>query len=193
MNKIKKRLFKFINDQGVEIEKDVFSYGLSIVTTYTVFLMFLIPISLLNETFSETLTFIVVFVSLRQYLGGIHFNNPLICMIVSLAVAIIIPILAKNLEYIFPITKLVCFIFTFISINFIGTIDHRNKKLNNQEKKVFRIKANRTLVVYFIIVFLCSFVIPPNYINTIILTITLMNFNLIIPYVLQKINLNSYF
>ena len=163
------------------MEYDVFSYGFSIVSTYFIYLLILVPFSILNEDFFETIIFLIVFTSLRQYLGGLHFNSSIKCMIASLFVGTILPILGKYMYHIILWVQIICFLFTFIIIHFIGTNDHHNKRLDDQEKITFKIKANKTLLFYFIFVMIFYSYIPKSFTNTIILTILLMNFNLIIP------------
>ena len=59
---MKKKLYSFILSQNIFIEEDVFSYGYDVVTTYTLFLLILLPLSILNHTIIEILIFIFIFI-----------------------------------------------------------------------------------------------------------------------------------
>lgn len=187
MNNMKSLIYSFIKSQNIEIDDDVFSYGYSIVKSYAIILGILIPICYLNKTFIETIIFLITFSSLRQYLGGLHFDSQLLCIIISLIVAIAIPLASKYFGNISGLIRFVIFSISIINLNIIGPIDHHNKRLSEIEKNIFKSRANLIILIYAAIgIFIYPF-LNQSLGNTIIMTITLMNFNLIIPYFLKSL------
>lgn len=95
--------------------------------------------------------FVLTFFCLRYYLGGIHFNNSILCLLISITNALIIPwisIVFVDFTCISLITiHLICIFLT----SHIKTIDHPNKPLTKQEKNALTNKG--------IFVELCFFVL----------------------------------
>lgn len=183
---MKKKLYSFILSQNIFIEEDVFSYGYDVVTTYTLFLLILLPLSILNHTIIETLIFIFIFISLRRYLGGLHFNSHKTCMLFSIIVSLLIPYINSHLNYINIIIRCLIFFIAFLSIYFIGVTDHKNKRLNTAEKKIFKHHAIILLCLYFLIGNLFYSKENLQYLNILFVTIAFFDINLLITYILNK-------
>lgn len=180
MNQLKNKLYYFLLNQGIEPEYDVFDYGYKIFTKYLTFLIIIIPLSLLFNIFIETIVFLAVFISLRQYLGGIHIDNSFLCMFFSIIISLLIPIIARLLKNINLPSFIIVFIISEISILILGPIDHKNKRLSSIEKKYFKRKSFLIILLYFFICCFLYFFKQKIYINIILLTIILNIFNLIV-------------
>lgn len=183
---LKDKIYRFILNQNINMDYDVFAYGYYVVTTYCLYLGILIPVSIFNHVFVETLIFIVVFVSLRQYLGGLHFSNYLVCLIVSVFVAIIVPLISCKIGNIPIYLRLIIILISILCTNLIGPIDHKNKKMSIREKEIFRKKANIILLFYLTISLCFYHRVPIKFGNVILLTITIMNLNLLLPFLHKK-------
>lgn len=178
MNQLKNKLYSFLLNQGLEPEYDVFDYGYKILTKYLIFLTIVIPLSILLNNFSETILFLIVFITLRQYLGGIHIENSILCMMFSIIISLLIPQLAKVFNHFNILFLIGIFIIAEISILLLGPIDHKNKRLSNAEKKCFKKKSFFMIILYFCISCFLYFFEQDIYVNVILFTILLNVFNL---------------
>ena len=151
MKKIRNKLYKFILNQNIKIDEDTFSYGSLIAIKYFIYLLIIIPISIIFHNFLEFLIFIITFVSLRRNVGGIHLNNTILCMLFSIFFSFIIPFVSKFLGFIDVVYRIIISLFSLISINFIGIIDHKNKRITKHEREYFLQKANKILLCYFVL------------------------------------------
>lgn len=189
---IKDKIYKFMLNQSIKMDYDLFSYGYHIFMTYCLYLSLIIPISIIHKTFLETILFLIVFVSLRQYLGGIHFNNSFVCLIVSLIVAIIIPLISNKIGNVPIFLRALVIVISFLCINLIGPVDHINKRLSVNEKRLFKIKSNKILLFYLMFEIFLYPLFLVEYGNTVLFTIFIMNINLILPVVLNHFKVNLY-
>lgn len=187
MSKLENKIYDFILKQDVKIEYDVFSYGYSTVKTYFFFLIFVIPICIYTNMIIETLLFLLVYISLRKNLGGFHFNNQIICFIISVFISILVPLLSNKIGEISIIVRITIVILSYIIINKIGVVDHKNKKLNEKEKEFYFKRVNSILFIYYSFIVIIYPLVNYNYGNVIILTLILIDFNLIIPKLINYI------
>lgn len=190
---LKDKIYRFILNQNINMDYDVFAYGYYVVMTYCLYLSVIIPISIIHHTFFETVLFIMVFVSLRQYLGGIHFNSSFVCFIVSIIVAIIIPLISSKIGNVTIYVRLLIIVISFLCVNLVGPVDNINKRLSIKEKNYFLIKANKILSIYLIYEIFLYSIFLIEYGNTILFTIFVMNISLILPVIFDyfKIKLNK--
>lgn len=186
MKKIKLFVKVFLNKNNIYIEDDIFNYGMDILVNYLLFIICILPFSLLFNCVIEILGFLITFISFRQYLGGLHFKNEKVCFIFSLFITILIPLICKNIPFLNLIIRfLICFS-TLLVIYFIGVIDCENKILDITDKAYFRKKAYLMLSIYsFIVLFFYD--LYPDFYNVILITLIMMCLNLILSHFKQKL------
>ena len=178
MKEFKKKIFTFILNQNVKIDDDVFSYGFDIVMSYFLYLSFLIPLAMYFKIEFEVFEFLLIFIPMRKYLGGFHFENNILCLVFSLITTLIIPLIARELGVIslkFQILLMIVYIFL---INIFGVADCKKKKLNNSDKRHYLHNANILLMIYSLILVIFHDIIPSNYTNIILITVFIVNINL---------------
>ncbi len=138
LNKIEYYLNKLVNEYHINIEYDIFHYGLTVFFNYLIFLLFVIPIALFLNILIETIFFILFYIPIRRYIGGFHFSKKFLCTIFSILVSILIPILAINFTVNNIILVYIIMLVTIVVTWLIGTIDHPNKRLSKREKQIFK-------------------------------------------------------
>lgn len=188
MNTFKNRVNQFIKSQDIHLEDDVFEYGYTIVSKYVIVLLIVLLVSIWLDTCVETIIFLFVFVSLRQYLGGFHLNVKVWCLMFSIGIMILLPFGCKYVGYVDLILRMVSLVIIILIMNFIGVVDHKNKRLTNKEKKRFIIKANKIFLGYSIIVLVFYSILPLSYSNTVFLSLEFMSLNSVVGYVLNQKN-----
>lgn len=171
LNKIIDKLYQYMRKSNINVDYDVFSYGLNVLSKYLLVLIIVLGFTFVNETYVETLTFLLAFLSLRKYCGGFHFSSNLFCLILSIIASVLIPYLAVTvkighlIKYILLLAYLIIFII-------IGPQDCSNKRISPAEKKYFK---KMGLFVFLIEAFLSIILYDINLAisNTLLLTIIL--------------------
>lgn len=175
---IKEYIYNFIQSQNICIDADVFDYGYLITKKYLIFILITLPVVIIQQSFVEFIIYLVVFISLRQNLGGFHFDNSNICMFFSIISAIFIMFINQSISDINLVARIFILLSTFICINKIGVLDHKNKRLTDYEKSMFTKKANIILLFYSIIgIFIYS--LQPSFVNVMFLTLIFMDLNML--------------
>lgn len=177
---IRYKLYRLLQLRNIAIDQDVFDYGWNTLTIYLKFLIVLIPLCLFFNVLNYTLFFLLFFIPLRRYIGGYHLNNKYSCLIASVVLALTVPYCAIQTSFI-PLHRrivILCICLFFILI--IGTVDHPNKRLDIEEKVLFRKKAVTIILIYSC--FICSFYKENSfiYLNILLYTIIFTTINLLI-------------
>ena len=147
----KKDLYKFLIENNVKIEEELYNYGFYVLTTYLKYLIVLFPISIILGTFIETMVFILLFIPLRRYIGGFHMNNMKSCFYASVLIGIIIPYFSSHL-FDFSMTHLfLIFVLCFFMTKKFGVIDHPKKVISDKEKRIYLHKSLKIEIIYFVI------------------------------------------
>ena len=47
---MKNKLYNYLKNNNVDIEKDVFDYGFALFYSYSIYILFIIPISIFNDS-----------------------------------------------------------------------------------------------------------------------------------------------
>lgn len=118
---------------------EIYAYGLELFLFKSTFYLIVLIIALLCNSVLVSLAFLVSFLGLRQYTGGYHCRTSGMCMTVSLLLY-----LSMLLIYHLDISRaastlIVLSILSFIVILIFSPRENKNKKLDNREKKIYRI------------------------------------------------------
>lgn len=127
------KLYCVFQKNGINIAKDDFVYGLTNLIHWLTFVMILIPISLYLNILIESCMFYIFYSRLRKYTGGIHMKNNILCIVSSLIISVIIPIIAKKLIINSLLVVIISYTFTIMFIFFHKSIQHNNKPLSEEE------------------------------------------------------------
>lgn len=132
---------------------DLYEYSLSQTQVYIFFITCVFVVNVFTKEFFATTFFMILFLNLRRYCGGIHLKNQNSCLMLSVCVTCGIPILCKYIYLKYDEIIVIQIIISMI-ISILPIIDHPNKRLTNNEKKKFKRKAMIQLVYYLLITLL---------------------------------------
>ncbi len=162
MDKLLDKLMKFIvgNENLDNEQAEIVRYGLEIFIIKFAFFGAAMVISIFMDSFIQYLIFIMLFSMLRSYAGGYHANTRTACFVLSMLVIMaslaVLKIVRTYTYIMFPIFG-AAVIFSII-IWRLAPIDTENKRLDENEKNIFRKRARVILalemlggiIVYFI-------------------------------------------
>lgn len=154
---MKNRIYNIFKKSGVEIDKDVYTYGFNILLNYSIFLIVTIPLSILLNVFWEVVIFIISYIPLRRYVGGFHFDKTYLCLFFSIFLPILFSVLSNYIK-IPNILFLICTYFIVIWVTYrIGVIDHPNKRISVKEKITYKRKALNIEIIYLCLEIICYY------------------------------------
>ena len=165
--------------------EEVYIYGLEIILSCLISTSIILAIGVFTRQILPTLVFLVVFVLIRQYTGGYHANSYLMCKLCTVMSFGISVLLANT----FPISRLIFLVLAVIGCLIIwlfGPIENVHKPLTDQEKKKHKITGLSLFVIWSVIGFVFSFIIP-LICNTIFYTLCAIIFLMIIPLLERRI------
>ena len=138
-------------------------YGLELMLSSLVEILFVIMLSAVCRNFLQTLTFFAAFVPLRIYAGGYHADTRLRCFLILLMIYIVFTVLL----YILPLETYQYIIygsvaFTFIVVTGMAPLLHDRKNMTNREIKFFRKVALRICFLEVALIILGSIFLKNN-------------------------------
>ena len=145
------KLFSKLKESGIEIDEDDFYYGATTLLNYIVFFVVVFLLSIFLNIEINVLFFVLPYVFLRQYTGGIHLNNSMLCIFMSVLIVIGIPLLSNEIKISKYYFILFIVLFDFLILVFFKTANHKNKGLTNEEIRFYTKKAMKLMIMYFII------------------------------------------
>lgn len=167
------KIYRFLTINGINIEKDVFDYGIKIFKRYFLYLILVIPISIIFNLVFQTLFFIISYIPLKRYIGGFHFNSSFLCTLCSVLISIFIPYISMKTNKIDLFYYVVIYSLFIILTIIIGPIDHKNKLLTKNEKKIFKKRAIYVEIIYFFIIIIGNIYNVYIYTNIVFLSVCL--------------------
>lgn len=138
------------NDIESEDMKEQLVYGLQIlygkILSYSFFLLF----TIFSGKYIQGLLFLIVFLNIRKYTGGFHFENEKICFVFSMILyCIILNISFSNEFNLFELQ--ICTILPLIIIFALAPLNHPNLALSKYEIFISEKFIRKIIVFVFII------------------------------------------
>lgn len=140
---------------------DVYAYSFEVLISYSVYFLSFLIISILTNTFLESLCFIIGFCALRHFTGGFHTSSYLRCNLLSTLTHLAFIFLCKVIPstwYIFFIGVLIIYI--LLSVFIFAPIDHENKPFSEREFARFRFESRIYSGIISIILLLGTALLP---------------------------------
>lgn len=137
-------------------DTDIYEYSINILKNYIFFLLIVFICNLITKNMINTILFLSLFFTLRRYCGGIHFNNSLTCIIVSVLFSVLVPlscrilILHGNTILLF---QSICSLFIVIC----PIVDNPNKVVSKENKKYYKRKSIVYIILYLVLSFILLF------------------------------------
>ena len=169
------KLTKFPIQLNNYIEEDELIYGNELIKRYILFFIPFFCISILEDCILNNLIFLLFYIPLKRYSGGIHFNNKYLCTLFSIISISIIPYIISNSHISFAV-YLIFFIYCVLIIFTKGIFTNKNKRLLENELIMYKRYTLIILVIYFFIGLLCLYLKILNLFNVIFSVIFLLFF-----------------
>lgn len=177
--------YKSFSKNNISLEKDVFEYGIKILERYIKFIVFTLASSLILGLVFEWFVFLMLFLLLRRYIGGLHLYNSQMCLIASSLITIFLSFMSKSIN-ISDLLFILIWLISIILIKLFAPIDHSNKRIIKIEKRLYKNKALKISFVYLGIFLICNYIGVKMICNSIFWVIFLCVFLLLIPIFRQK-------
>lgn len=144
---MKNKIYNYLTNNNITIEKDVFDYGFSFFQSYLIYLLFIIPISIFYNTIIEVFLFIILYIPIRKNIGGFHLTNQYHCIILSIIMTLLAPFMSNYIpiNYYFAIFIIAINIILFV---IFVPVDCKEKRLSNSEKKFYKRLSLIILLIY---------------------------------------------
>ncbi len=151
MDKLLNSIMKFLekHKEMDEEQYEIVRYGLELIVLKVSFFAAAMVVGLIMHSFAECLVFFVFFTLIRCYAGGYHAETRIACFIMSMltfaAVLGFLKLAAAVPAMIIPAAVLA--VLSGIFIWFTAPADTENKRLDDDEKKLFRRKTRVHLCI----------------------------------------------
>jgi accessory gene regulator B len=170
MNKI---IFNILKKNNIDIAEDLYHYGWSIFVHYLFYLIITLSIAVYYHCVFQTIIFLFLYIPLRKYIGGFHFSNNIVCILISTTVSIIPVLLSRyyNINiWIIILTSIILIIETIL----IAPIDHPNKRLNDKQLKLYKKTSLFIEIIYIGVIGLAKIYTFSTILNFIFLLISFL-------------------
>lgn len=152
----KNKIYNYLINNNITIEKDVFNYGFDFFYSYFIYLLFIIPISIFNSTFLSVILFVMLYIPIRKNLGGFHLKNKYYCIILSIFVTILAPYISNYIPVNYNSALFIIALNLILYTVFIP-MDCKEKLLSNKEKKFYKFLSLILHLIYsFALILMCS-------------------------------------
>lgn len=141
----------FVNNKKItEDKKEIFAYGINRILCNFTMITVSAVIGAISGNLINVLLFLLLFIPIRKYCGGFHLELPINCFIASIftvIIAILISAIIRDSEIKEGISVALS-IFSIIIIFLLAPVESLNKQLTLNEKKVYKNKAIKILLLY---------------------------------------------
>ena len=128
-----------------EEERSLYEYAYRLLLSRILIYSIIIALGIITGNWLEMFSFLLPFVFLRQYVGGIHLKKSISCICVSgFLIFICGKYLAINLEL--GITFCIVWLIAIAVIFLLSPVDTGHKRLDEKERKVYRKSARKLLI-----------------------------------------------
>ena len=136
-------------------DADLYEYSFNILKSYIFFIIIIVIANIFTKKFETTIVFLIIFISLRKYCGGFHFNRKSTCFIFSIILTLLVPIISSQIlisnQYIILLLQL----FISVILIFFPIIEIPQKNLSYIEKKYYKLRSIKILIILFMINCVC--------------------------------------
>ncbi len=142
---------------------DICKYGLEMFVLSFVEIFFILILSLVVKNFFNTLIFLGFFIPLRIYAGGYHANTKIKCFLVFLVTYALFTTAIQYLPHEFYLkVSVLSIILSILMVLIHSPIINHNKKVFNNEIKMYRKKSILIVMLQSIVIIIGSIVFPSN-------------------------------
>ncbi|MDD5796499.1 MAG: accessory gene regulator B family protein [Oscillospiraceae bacterium] len=183
INALSRRIAKHLCETSIIEESDLelYAYGFFVLLSRILFLIITTIFGMCFNIIFESILFYILFCFIRSYAGGVHAPNEFLCTVFTTLLMFVCVLIIKLL-IIFDaqkITSAVYFI-SFVIIIIFSPLDTKEKPLNKNEKKCYRIKTYIVLAVILFISTTTTFFSKKNIFYVCLMSLSLESFLLVL-------------
>lgn len=125
---------------------DIYRYGFETLIYFIVNISVALSIGIIFNKFIHTIIFLSCYCTLRQFTGGYHARNYIECTLTFAVIYLLTILVDNNMDiYKYKYLSILSIISSIFIIYRLAPLEHRNKPLNDTEKKFYRKVAMRIL------------------------------------------------
>ena len=164
-----------------EKEKLIYEYCIRIILKRCLFVIILLFFGILTNRVCVSILFLLTFIPLRSFCGGMHASTPTICTVLSYGIGLAIIFFSPLLGELIPYTVILYFFILFcVPIILFAPVDTKNKRFNLTQIRSLRIKCIfLTLLIGVVFIFL-SLVHAQTYCMTLLLCVIICSVSIVI-------------
>lgn len=170
-----------------ENERCIYEYCIRIILKRCLFVIMVLIFGIVTERIYVSLLFLLTFIPLRSFCGGMHASKPTICSVLSYGISLAIIFFSPVIGKIVPYIILLClFVLFCIPIIIFAPVDTKNKRFNPKQKHSLKTKCN--ILMFFIIAEFVIFSIfqAPRYYMTLSLCVIICSISVIIGFLQNR-------
>jgi putative AIP processing-secretion protein len=162
LNKISIKIINYLVDNKYleHNNYNLYLYGIGRFLSNMIIAISLVLLGIFTGEMANIFIFLLLFVPLRKYAGGFHFNSAFVCFVSSIIAIYFAVDFAKVLYN--SIGQIITSLVFFLIILCNTPVESKNKPLSYREKTVFKKKTIIILIIH--IVIYISFMISNNFI-----------------------------
>ena len=154
INSLSQHLAKHLYETSIITESDMelYAYGFFVLISRIIFLIVSVIFGIIFNIVIESILFYILFSFIRSYAGGIHAPTEILCTIFTIS-SLFMSVLSIKLMLNYGDQR-IAFVVYFISLIIIiilSPLDTKEKPLNSNEKKCFKVKTYAVLIVIILI------------------------------------------
>ena len=152
-----------------DIDRKLLCYGFLVFKQYAIYLAFVLPFVIISDMTVQFMFFLFIFVPIRRYLGGYHFDKMYLCTLFSIIFTLLILYVSVKIKTdSILICNIICLSCICILVS-IGPVDHKNKRITEKDFAHYRRKIILTLVSEYMLYNLLFFIKLYTFCNLILL------------------------
>ncbi|MDE7130745.1 MAG: accessory gene regulator B family protein [Lachnospiraceae bacterium] len=175
MKRLADFLTEYVIDKGIirETDRELYQYGFTIAIEVGLFIVFSLYVSLYLHMVIEGILFYVIFIPLRSYAGGLHFNRFCICFFLSCSTFSIILLTVKYIHISIAFSAALVTIL-IISVYVLYPVENINREVDHEENEYFKNRLKKFLLLDLLLVVMCAFFGNDKYVWVIAQTLLLV-------------------
>lgn len=158
----------------------IYEYGVRTILELGISTITSIIISFLYNKFIEGIAVIMIFATVRSYVGGLHFKSFLMCYLVS-NINIILCLFLSDLKINFDFAGIIIYVLLILIIMYVlAPVQSENNPLSTKEVKVIKKKTKKILSVLYAGTIYAAVLRDMKWIRIIISSLTMIFVSMII-------------
>lgn len=181
MEKLANKLTDYIIKKNVisEESSEIYAYGFQMGLEMLFNILVGSITALYINMFMEYIIIIIIFVAVRSYTGGVHFDTFLKCFVCSYVVQLGILLWSDCIKYPLSIS-LVIILLMYLFIFRLTPVENINRPVDNEEQRYFKKKLKYILGIIFIVVIALSIWNLKEYVALIANTLVIITISMLI-------------